>query len=152
MLASEISTLVRFPTRKTWSAAWFVIKVRASLRSFRRPKTRQEPKPANEIPEHSASLAGPQYYRRKESMFDAKSISVQFPVTVVRICYLRTTNHRLPGPRGQLSPSRDIRIPQVCKSQDDSVGRSQSPFGYAVRSINDRSCSRKEGERPAFRL
>src|SRR5277367_4583257 len=81
-------------------------------------------------------------------MFDAKSISVQFSVTALRMCYLRMTNHRLPGPRSQLSPSRDTRVPQVCKSQDDSLGRSQSPFGYAVRSINDRSCSRKEGGVP----
>ncbi len=77
MLASEISTLVRFPTRKIWSAAWFVIKVRASLRSFRRPRTLQEPKPANETPEHFASPVGPEYPKWTESMFDAKARSVE---------------------------------------------------------------------------
>jgi hypothetical protein len=85
-------------------------------------------------------------------MFDAKSILVQFPVTILRICCLRRTNHRLLCLWGRVSPSRDTRVPQVCKSQDDSVGRSQSPFGYAVRSINDRSFSRKEGGSPAFQI
>ena len=85
-------------------------------------------------------------------MFDAKSILFQLLVTALRMCYLQMPDHRSLCVRGQLSPSRDTRVPQVCKSQDDSVGRSQSPFGYAVRSINDRSCSRKEGGRPAFRL
>jgi hypothetical protein len=85
-------------------------------------------------------------------MFDAKSILVQSPVTALRMRYLQMANHGLLRPRGQLSPSRDIRVPQVCKSQDDSVGRSQSPFGYAVRSINDRSCSRKEGGASRFQI
>ena len=85
-------------------------------------------------------------------MFDAKSTLVRFLVTALRMLYLRMTNHRPLCLRGQVSPSRDTRVPQVCKSQDDSVGRSQSPFGYAVRSINDRSCSRKEGGSPAFQI
>ena len=81
-------------------------------------------------------------------MFDAKSILFQLLVTALRMCYLQMPDHRSLCVRGQLSPSRDTRVPQVCKSQDDSVGRSQSPFGYAVRSINDRSCGRKEGDVP----
>jgi hypothetical protein len=85
-------------------------------------------------------------------MFDAKSTLVRLPVTVLKMLYLRMTNHRLPCLWGRVSPSRDTRVPQVCKSQDDSVGRSQSPFGYGVRSINDRSCSRKEGGSPAFQI
>src|SRR5580693_8784470 len=78
-------------------------------------------------------------------MFDAKSILLRSPVTALRMYYLQMTNHRLLCPRGQLSPSRDTRVPQVCKSQDDSVGRSQSPFGYAQRSIDDRLGGRREG-------
>ena len=85
-------------------------------------------------------------------MFDAKSTLVRFLVTALRMLHLRMTNHRLLCLWSRVSPSRDTRVPQVCKSQDDSVGRSQSPFGYAVRSINDRSCSRKEGGSPAFGL
>ena len=71
-------------------------------------------------------------------MFDAKSILVRILVTALRMLYLRMTNHRLLCLRGQVSPSRDTRVPQVCKSQDDSVGRSQSPFGYGARAISDR--------------
>jgi hypothetical protein len=78
-------------------------------------------------------------------MFDAKSTLVRFLVTALRMLHLRMTNHRLLCLWSRVSPSRDTRVPQVCKSQDDSVGRSQSPFGYAQRSIDDRLGGRREG-------
>jgi len=85
-------------------------------------------------------------------MFDAKLPSTGRPLTATKIYVLEQRRVESRSPVGHLSPSRDRGIPEVCKYQDDNVGLSQSPFGYAVRSINDRSCSRKEGGRPAFRL
>ena len=85
-------------------------------------------------------------------MFDAKLSSTGRPLTATKIYLLEQVCVGSRCPVGHVSPSRDMWIPEVCKYQDDSVSLSQSPFGYAVRSINDRSCSRKEGGRPAFRL
>ena len=85
-------------------------------------------------------------------MFDAKVILVQFPVTVLRMCYLQMSQPRLLCPPGQVSPSRDIRVPQVCKSQDDSCGSFTVTFRLR-RAINQRQIVQQEGGgRPAFRL
>ena len=81
-------------------------------------------------------------------MFDAKLPSTGRPLTATKIYLLEQERVESRSPVGHLSPSRDMWIPEVCKYQDDNVGLSQSPFGYAVRSINDRSCSRKEGDVP----
>jgi hypothetical protein len=85
-------------------------------------------------------------------MFDAMLSSAGRPLTATNIYLLEQGRAEFRWSVRRVSPSRDMRVPEVCKYQDDSVGCSQSPFGYAVRSINDRSCSRKEGGTSRFRI
>jgi hypothetical protein len=77
------------------------------------------------------------------------SYLLPLPSLTVRKTYYLVTQHRRARRRSNLvSPSKDTRFPQVCKSQGDSVGRAQSPFGYAARSINDRTAAGAVGGVP----
>jgi hypothetical protein len=78
-------------------------------------------------------------------MFDAKLPLATPPVTTRKTYYLVRPNRRPQRHSDLLSPSKDTRLPEVCKSQDDSLGRSQSPFGYVSRSIDDISSGRRVG-------
>src|ERR1700730_6546981 len=76
-------------------------------------------------------------------MFDAKLPLPTHPVTIRKIYYLAKLYGRAGLRSNLVSPSKDTRFPQVCKSQDDSVGPSPSPFGYAARSIRDQSTTER---------